>query len=372
MLFSPTSLNPTEAEVLDRVLKLRQQLSLSTAPQRWSGLLRRSTLARAIQGSNSIEGYFVTVDDAIAAVEGEEPFDPKTESWLATVGYRRAMTLVLQKAGAPHFEYSSEFINSLHFMMVEHDLAKYPGNWRSRTVFVVDERTKEAVYEAPGAAKIPQLMAELVAALNEDEDGMDLIVTAAMAHLNLVMIHPYADGNGRMARCLQTLVLARSGTAHPALASIEEYLGHNTRDYYQVLAEVGGGSWQPSRDTKPWLRFSLTAHFRQATTLLQRSRFFADVFDESEGLAVRHKLDVRVAYALVDAATGLKVRNATYRSMADISQKTATRDLNDLVQAGLLLKHGRRKGAYYVASETLTKALAKIAKPGRVADPFDG
>ena len=54
-----------------------------------------------------------------------------------------------------------------------------------------------------------------------------------MAHLNLVMIHPFEDGNGRMSRALQSLVLARDHIVAPEFASIEEYLGRNTPAYYQ-------------------------------------------------------------------------------------------------------------------------------------------
>ena len=64
------------------------------------------------------------------------------------------------------------------------------------------------------------------------------LVAAAMAHLNLVLVHPFSDGNGRMARCLQTFVLARDGLLAPEFSSIEEYLGRNTSAYYAVLAEA--------------------------------------------------------------------------------------------------------------------------------------
>ena len=60
-----------------------------------------------------------------------------------------------------------------------------------------------------------------------------------MAHLNLVMIHPFRDGNGRMARALATLVLTRSDIGEPEFSSIEEWLGANTEDYYSVLAHTG-------------------------------------------------------------------------------------------------------------------------------------
>jgi len=55
----------------------------------------------------------------------------------------------------------------------------------------------------------------------------------------------------------------------PVFSSIEEYLGRNTQDYYNVLADVGQGSWNPENDARPWVRFCLTAHYRQARTHLR-------------------------------------------------------------------------------------------------------
>jgi Fic family protein len=371
MIFKPSTLDSAEREVLDSIYELKRQLAFAVGPKRWYGLLRRNAFAKAVQGSNSIEGYNISIDDAIAAVEGEEPLDAKTEDWLANVGYCRAMTLVLQKAEVPQFNYSTEFLNSLHFMMLDYNLTKNPGNWRTGPIFVRNSATDEIVYEGPPADGVPQLMDELVGELNQKHDSVDAVVKAAMAHLNFVMIHPHADGNGRMGRCLQTLVLARAGTVHPVFASIEEYLGRNTRDYYAVLGEVGAGSWNPQRDTKAWIRFSLTAHFRQATTLLHRSRYLAAVFESCESIAKNRGLDSRVTYALADAALGYRVRNATYRPNADVSQKTATRDLSELVRAGLLEKRGKKRGTYYVRSEALANLMSNIPLPARVPDPFE-
>lgn len=74
-----------------------------------------------------------------------------------------------------------------------------------------------------------------------------------MAHLNLVMIHPFRDGNGRMARALQTLVLSREAIVEPTFSSIEEWLGHNADDYYNVLAVTGRGRWQPDGSAHLWI-----------------------------------------------------------------------------------------------------------------------
>jgi Fic family protein len=173
-----------------------------------------------------------------------------------------------------------------------------------------------------------------------------------------------------MARCLQTLVLSRTGVMHPIFASIEEYLGRNTTDYYRVLAEVGGGSWQPTRSTRPWIRFCLTAHFRQATTLLRRSQQIQALCDVIEKEIEARKLPERAMWAVLDAAMGFKVRNGTYRKSVDIPVKNALRDLKQLVDAGLLQPQGEKRGRHYVASEMTRKLVKHVAKPERVQDPY--
>lgn len=94
------------------------------------------------------------------------------------------------------------------------------------------------MYEAPESDAVPGLVQELVHELESDVTT-PAIVRAAMAHLNLVLIHPFRDGNGRMSRCIQTLVLAREQILAQELCSIEEYLGRNTDAYYRILAQVG-------------------------------------------------------------------------------------------------------------------------------------
>lgn len=369
MLFQPATLDPQENEVLQRIEMLKKELDFTITPRRWFGTLRRDTFARAVRGSNSIEGYHVTIDDAVAAIEGEEPLEPKTEAWLAVNGYRDAMTLVLQKEDDPYFRHSYEFLNSLHFMMLGYDLPKHPGRWRSGPIFVHDELRDERVYEGPSAEALPQLMEELTKSLNDPRDAHP-VVAAAMAHLNLVTIHPYSDGNGRMACCLQTLVLARAMGRNPIFVSIEEYLGRNTREYYDVLAEVGGGAWHPERDTRPWIRFCLKAHFQQATTVRRRGERLGRIFDLAEEETRKHGLNDRMVVALAEAAMGRTIRNATYRKAVDVSDGAATRDLKELVAAGLLVPHGEKRGRYYTASPVIEAIARKVGKPERPGDPF--
>ena len=160
--------------------------------------------ARAVQGSNSIEGYNASLDDVVAAVEEEPTLGAEEETQQALAGYRDAMTYVLQIADDESLEVDEGLLKSLHFMMLKYDLKKNPGRWRPGPIFVHREATDEIVYEGPPERGGPR-------ADRRDAAGSwtattdPVVVKAAMAHLNLTMIHPFSDGNGRMARCLQTL-----------------------------------------------------------------------------------------------------------------------------------------------------------------------
>jgi Fic family protein len=362
MVYEFPELGVEEEIALAKIDNLRKELRHYVAePSRWVGSVRRMLAARAIQGSNSIEGYNVSVEDAVAAIEDDEPSDARTEDWHAVMGYRRAMTYVLQLAEDEHFELSAHLLRSLHFMMAEYDLEASPGLWRQGPIWIRNDATGEVVYEGPDAEAVPGLVDELVVQLALYQDAPP-IVRGAMAHLNLVMVHPFRDGNGRMSRCLQTLVLARDKILAPAWCSIEEYLGANTQRYYDVLAKVGEGEWSPENDARLWVRFCLEAHYIQAMSVLRRVRESERMWSDLEALLEsRRDLPERSIQGLFDATLGLRVRNASYRSVLkrfgaeEVSHQVATSDLRALVEAGLLKQHGKKRGTYYVADEPLNE-----------------
>lgn len=362
MLFETPALDDHEHGVLHEIDGLRQTLRWQiAAPRRWVGSLRRLTFARAVQGSNTIEGYNATLDDVAAVVAGEEPLEASEETRRALAGYRDAMTYVLQLSEDPHFVFDETLLRSLHFMMMSYDLSKNPGRWRPGAVYVRNEATGNVVYEGPDVELVPGLVAGLVKAVNAHEETHAL-VRAAMAHLNLVLIHPFSDGNGRMGRCVQTLVLAREAILEPPFASIEEYLGANTQAYYDVLAGVGQGSWHPENDARPWVRFSLTAHLRQAKILLARVKESEELWDRCVVEAQSARLPPRIVPVLFNTALGFRAQRSLYRSLVeeDVSDAMATRDLRAMADAGLLVAHGERRGRFYTASAGLRAIAVEI------------
>lgn len=362
-LFAPPRLDDRDRRVLDDVLKRHRHFRhLVVTPRRWADLLRRMALAHAVRGSNAIEGFTVSIDDAFAALDDQEPMEAGEVAWHAVRGYRDAMTYVLQLAMRKPLRMHTETILALHFMLQQYDLDKWPGRWRPEPVYVFDADHEVTVYVGPDADQVPALVTELVDQINGADLGADALVTAAMAHLNLAMIHPFKDGNGRMARCLQTLLLAAADpTSAPELASIEEYLAAHGQDYYRVLAGVGGGEWSPHRDTRPWLRFCLTAHYRQAMRVERRAQLASKLWFSAEQLVADAKLPERCVQPLTFCMSGRYLRNNTYRQLVpDISQNVASRDLTEMVRIGWLEPEGEKRGRRYLPAERLRKLAGEL------------
>lgn len=367
MLYQAPALSDLDYEVLDQINSLADQQSLFLAiPRRWSGTLRRSTVARSVQGSNSIEGFHASVENVAAIIDDEET-DTVTETRLAIEGYRDALTYVLRLAPEPQ-TIDVSLLRSLHYMMLKHEPDKHPGSWRPGAVWV-ENNEGEVMYEAPDRGVIEPLLDEFVVAINQQH--VQPLVGAAMAHLNLALIHPYSDGNGRMARCVQTAALAANGAQHPEYSSIEEYLGSNTPAYYAVLTEVARGAWTPERSARPWLEFCLWAHLRQATRLGRRFAEAEALWDGVEQLLTSKRAPNRSVAALVDVAKGWSITRSIYvkrvsSSLAEtISNDVASRDLASLVGQDLLQPLGEKRGRRYVASDSLRAVWAQIREQRR-------
>ena len=237
--------------------------------------------------------------------------------------------------------------------------------------------TFNLVYTAPSRENVEDLVDQTLQSIHQST--YPVMVTAAMAHLNLVMVHPWSDGNGEMARCLQTLVLAAEGILGPVFSSIEEYLGRNTPSYYEALGSVHRGAWAPERTTRRWIEFSLTAHYRQARTLQRRIEQYEALWGRCEDLAARHRLPDRVVGALSDAARRRTLWRSLYVKITrsstgeEISDMTGTRDLLAMHRAGLLQAIGEKRGRRYRATPELRAVWDEIraARPSlRVEDPY--
>lgn len=376
MIYTIPTLSAVDRRVLEEIAHLGERLKWYLhVPQRWYGPLRRTVMARSVQGSVAIEGYHASLDNVTSVIEGEEVGELAEDTRAAITGYRDAMTFALAVSDDwPRIDLS--VIRAMHFMIVRHDLNARPGNWRPGGIWVRGS-AGDVVYTAPDRSELPALLSELIEQLAVEETPA--MIKAAMAHLNLVLIHPFRDGNGRVARALQTFVLAAAGIREPVFSSIEEYLGHNTSRYYDALAEAAAGEWSPQRTARPWIRFCLTAHFQQARTHLRRIEETELLWGDCERMAASAGLPERVVGALCDAARGKTLQRSLYRRITALStarepsEPGATRDLAALTRAGLLEPSGSGRRRTYRATPQLRKVWDAIGARRRnwlIEDPY--
>lgn len=350
MLYGTPSLEAIDRAVLGEIEEMRRDLRYRLAEtHRWDGQLRRQLQARAIQGSNSIEGYRAGVEDIESIMAGEAPLETSDAVAREISGYQQALTYIQVLSRTSAFGFDAGLLHALNFMMIGHHLDKTPGTVRPGAIYVRNSATGEVVYEGPDAEEVPGLLGELVDWLNEGDLEAPSHVRAAMAHFNLVGIHPWRDGNGRMSRALQTLVLGRDQITTPEFSSIEEWLGQarNTYDYYDALAEGQGGRWNPHGDTLSWVRFCLRAHHLQAQRVQRRLSEAGEVWMLLEERVDADGLNARTVSALYEVFVNRRLRRSRYQLDESLSQGQAARDLRDLTAKGWLTPYGETRGRFY-------------------------
>jgi len=358
MLYATPSLRPEVKEQLGELDELRTRLGRQVgAGGLWLGTLRRLAQASSIEASTSIEGFHVPADEAVAIVSGEEQPNPDDENRMAVASYARAMEHVGVMADDPGFHWFDRVILDLHFDACYFQRDKSPGRWRTGPIGVTGSNGR-LIYEAPDAEHLSPLMTEVVDWLECGDRDAHVVVRAAMAHLHVVSVHPFRDGNGRISRIVQSLVLAREGVLSPEFASIEEYLREHTPDYYRVLQEVQGGRYQPERDATAWVNFCIEAHLAQARRRLGQLQEAAARWRFLEQLAESRGWPDRFVIALEQSLIGGTDRSR-YSDEAGISPATATNDFRRLLDAGLIVQQGRGRNIRYRASDALREQVTR-------------
>ncbi|MEZ0073077.1 Fic family protein [Planotetraspora sp. GP83] len=374
MLYGTPALDPVDEKVLAEIEDMRRDLKYRLAEaHRWDGLLRRQLQARAIQGSNSIEGYKASVEDIESIMSGEEPLDASASVAREIAGYQQALTYINLLSKAQVFRYDMGLLHALNFMMIGHHRDKTPGTARPGGIYVRNSATGEVVYEGPDHEAVPDLLDELVDWLNAGDLAAPSYVRGAMAHFNLVAIHPWRDGNGRMSRALQTLVLGRDQITTPEFSSIEEWLGigENTFEYYGALRAVQGGQWSPHGDTLSWVRFVLRCHHMQAQRVQRRLAEAGEVWVLLEERSDAEGLHSRTVSALYQVFVSSRLRRSMYQADEGLSQGQAARDLRELAAKAWLQPYGETKGRFYAAGPKMREIKEDFAqRAGPLRDPY--
>ena len=199
-------------------------------------------------------------------------------------------------------------------------------------------------FEAPPAARLANEVGRFLAWLNA-APVEPLLIRAGLAHLWFVTLHPFDDGNGRIARALGDLVLARADRSPQRFYSLSAQIQRERDAYYDVLERTQRGSL----DVTEWLAWFLNALGRavdHAHTTLDAVLVKARFWQRCAGFAMNER-QVKVMNRLLDGFEG-KLTTTKWAALATCSQDTALRDITELVEHGVLLRSssGGRSTSY--------------------------
>lgn len=227
------------------------------------------------------------------------------------------------------------------------------GAWRDDStgpMQVVSGPTgKEHVhFEAPKTSRLPR---EMKAFLKWFESGehTDLVLKAGLAHLWFVTIHPFEDGNGRIARAIADMALARSENSPQRFYSMPAQIRQERNAYYDILERTQRGT----TDVTPWMKWFLACLSRAIdgaqeilSAVLKKARFWERIKDVP--LNERQRA---VINRLLDGFEG-KLTTTTYAKLTKCSQDTGYRDILTLIERGVLVQNpeGGRSTSYSLAA----------------------
>ncbi len=338
----------------DLVEKSRE---LPSIPQIWAGTLRQSAIVTSVYASTSIEGNALT-EEQVGRVLRRQRVAAAERDIREVENYRQAMQWVFDTQDRPATDITLADVLLLHRLVVEGIAECGPaGQVRQTQNFVVNKATGERLFLPPAPDAVTPLMEHMAVRLRRDGE-LHFAIRAALAHLWLVAIHPFNDGNGRVARLLANTILVRSAPHFGGLTDLETHFFEDRERYWQVIAQSLGPSYTGDRDITSWvayfvdsvrLRFKAPLHVWRTVGLVERT-LGRQTHPEPE-------LSRRSLAAAILALLSGRVTAGAYREATGVSARTASYDLAQLVRSGWLDTRGQRRGRHYVASARLRELV---------------
>lgn len=199
-------------------------------------------------------------------------------------------------------------------------------------------------FVAPLAKDVPSLMADFLAWFNS-EPNCDPLIKAGLAHLHFLTVHPFDDGNGRIARALTEMLLARSDGSTRRFYSMAGYIAENREGYYEAIEQAQKGTPDVTRWLS-WFLLALKAAIESSSdemsAVLARSSFWASL-----GSIPLNERQRKVLSLLAGDFEG-KLTARKWAKLCKVSPDTALRDINDLIEKGVLVRDaaGGRSTSY--------------------------
>lgn len=311
----------------------------------WEKRFREDAIIRTAHHGTHIEGNKLDLEEAKDVLLGKQVIG-RARDVQEVINYRKVLQLIEEETKRKIERITEDLIKKIHRTVIKRILpSEQAGQYRTKQVIIRNSQTGEVTFKPPPAIEIPFLMREFLYWLNKTgSDEIHPVLKAGIAHHEIVRIHPFTDGNGRVARALSTLILFLGQYDIRKFFSLEEYYDKDAILYYENLGRASNG------DLTAWLEYFTLG------VAAESERIKKKILKLSKDTYLKKKLGGKQIY-LTERETKIieyiqtvgYLQNEVFGQLfPDLSEDTVLRDLNLLIKKGIVKKRGKTKAARYV------------------------
>lgn len=312
---------------------------------------REDALVRTVHYGTHIEGNELNLSQAEKVMAGQDVV-ARERDIQEVINYRKAMELLeeIRDKKEEKSRITEEFIKQLHKITVNKILpVEKCGEYRKTGVVIKNNQTGQVSFRPSEAALVPGQISDLLAFISAKQNGdIHPVLMSGVVHYELVRIHPFVDGNGRVARALSTLILFMQGYDIRKFFSLEEYFDRNANNYYSALQSVA----KNNGELTIWLEY-----FTEGLAI-ELSKIKEKVEKISVDGKLREKLggkpllltDRQLKIIEYIQETGYLQNQAFEELFPMVSEDTILNELKGLLSNKIVKKQGVTKGAKYTMS----------------------
>lgn len=308
---------------------------------------QEDALVRSVHYGTHIEGNELNLSQAEKVVMGQH-IVARERDIQEVLNYRKVIEFIGEE-GIENSQkiMSDDLINHLHKLTVRKILPEETqGVYRKTQVVIKSSVTGEVVFRPPSPSEVGQQMADLLAFLNSPESkDTHPVLRSGIVHYEFVRIHPFVDGNGRVARALSTLLLFQEGYDIRRFFSLEEYFDTDAARYYESLQSV-----EREHVLTAWLEYfteGLAVELNKIKEKVEHVSVDSQLKERLGGKPLM--LSDRQLQIIEYIQKAGYLQNQAFKSLFPmISEDSVLLDLKALMKAGIIKKTGSTKGAKYV------------------------
>lgn len=307
---------------------------------------RDEALVRTVHYGTHIEGNELNLSQAERVLAGESVVARDRDIW-EVINYRK-VTNYISEVRNSNYEITEEVIKKIHKITVHRIMPEgESGEYRKKQVILKNSKTGEVSFKPPLSVAVPYQIRDLLAFINSKENkDIHPVLKSGIVHYELVRIHPFLDGNGRVARALATLILFLEGYDIRKFFSLEEYFDKDASSYYKALQSV-----QKSKgDLTFWLEYftqGLSFELSKIKERVERISIDGKLKEKLGGKPILLS-DRQLKIVEYIQQTGYLQNKAFEMLFPMVSEDTILNELKSLLKVGIIKKQGITKAAKYI------------------------